>query len=134
MSLCLVAHNSLIGRVYKNWYLSSLETSAILNLAILAIATYYIRVTGGSQAAVTFTSVGIAFTTFIGIVFYHIKSQIRDSRLWRTVSNLYQSSQDELACNAENNLEIGDRYSTTREAIAPTVTWIKLREPLLEAD
>ena len=48
-------------RIYKTWSLGLLETSFILNLAILAMAILYTRLTGRSQNAVTFTSVGIAF-------------------------------------------------------------------------
>ena len=63
------------GTVYKSWYLIVLEVSFIINLGILAVATYhasYVNQSGGSQAAVTYTSVGIAFLKFVGIVTYHI--------------------------------------------------------------
>ena len=55
------------SRIYKTLSLGLLETSFIINLAILAVATLYIRPTGGNQNAVTFTSVGIAFATFMGL-------------------------------------------------------------------
>ena len=57
------------GFIYKKLYLDILEISFILNLGILAVATYYAKfaVVPVSQAAVTYTSVGIAFTTFIGV-------------------------------------------------------------------
>ena len=73
------------SRIYKTWSLGLLETSFITNLTILAVATLYIRLTGGSQNAVTFTSVGIAFTTFTGIVIYHSVQQIKGTRLWKTL-------------------------------------------------
>ena len=63
--------------VYKSWYLNALELSFILNLGILAAATYHVNQSGGSQAAVVYTSVGIAFLTFVGIVTYHISLQIK---------------------------------------------------------
>ena len=44
---------------------------------ILAVATIYVSQSGGSQAAVAYTSVGIAFLTFVGIVTYHIYIQIK---------------------------------------------------------
>ena len=68
---------ALSGMVYKSWCLNALELSFILNLGILAVATIYVKVSGGSQAAVAYTSVGIAFLTFIGIVTYHIYLQIK---------------------------------------------------------
>ena len=51
---------SLSGAVYNSWYLNALELSFILNLGILAVATYHVTLSGGSQAAVAYTSVGIA--------------------------------------------------------------------------
>ena len=45
--------------IYKTWSLGFLETSFILNLTILAVATLYIRASGGNQNAVTFTSISI---------------------------------------------------------------------------
>ena len=64
------------GMVYKKWCLNALELSFILNLGTLAAATYHVKLSGGSQAAVACTSVGIAFLTFVGIVIYHIYLQI----------------------------------------------------------
>ena len=61
----------LADKVYLNWYLNTLESSFILNLGILSLATLYIRGTGGSQVAATYLSVSIAFITFPGILFYH---------------------------------------------------------------
>ena len=70
---------ALSGMVYKNWHLNALELSFILNLVILTVATYVYHVThsGGNQAAVTYTSTGIAFLTFVGIVTYHIYVRIK---------------------------------------------------------
>ena len=68
---------ALSGKVYKSWYLNALELSFILNLGMLAAATYHVNQSGGSQAAVVYTSVGIAFLTFVGIVIYHIYKRIK---------------------------------------------------------
>ena len=51
--------------------------SFILNLGIFAVATYHVNQSGGSQAAVAYTSVGIAFFTFVGIITYHIYIRIK---------------------------------------------------------
>ena len=48
-----------------------------LNLDRLPVATYHVKLSGRSQAAVAYTSVGIAFLTFVGIVTYHIYIQIK---------------------------------------------------------
>ena len=75
----------LSSRIYKSWSLSLLETSFTLNLTILAVATLYIQPSGGNQNSATFISVGISFTTFIGIVIHHSIKQIKGTRLWRRV-------------------------------------------------
>ena len=68
---------ALSGMVYKSWYLNALELSFILNLGVLAVATYHVSQSGGNQAAVAYTSVGIAFLTFVGIITYHIYMRIK---------------------------------------------------------
>ena len=68
---------ALSGKVYKSRYLNALEVSFILNLGVLAVATHHVKLSDESQAAVTYTSVGIAFLTFVGIVTYHIYIRIK---------------------------------------------------------
>ena len=72
-------------RIYKTWSLGLLETSFIVNLAILAVATFYIHTSGGNQNAATFISVEIAFAVFTGIVIYHSVQQIKGTKVWRRV-------------------------------------------------
>ena len=64
-----------IGSCYKKWYLSLLESSFLCNLAILSAITLAI----GKQAAVVYTSVGITFCQFIGMVIYQAYVNIRRS-------------------------------------------------------
>ena len=71
------------GRIYKNWYIQALDVSYIVNIGILATATYYVRCAGGNQTALAYTSVGIALLTFIGIMVYHAITQIKGSHVWR---------------------------------------------------
>ena len=73
------------GGVYKKWYINVLESSFIFNLALLATATYQVKLAGGNQAAVFYSSVSVAFSTFIGIIIYHVFQRLRDSRAWRNV-------------------------------------------------
>ena len=63
------------GGVYRNWCLDALEGSFALNLIILVGATYHVQLSGRNQLAVGYTSVSIAFITFIGILVYHIFQQ-----------------------------------------------------------
>jgi len=76
------------GGVYKNWCLDALEGSFMLNLTILATATYHVNHSGGNQLAVGYTSVSITLGTFIGILSYHIFQQVRHTKLWKKVPKL----------------------------------------------
>ena len=60
------------GGVYRSWCLDALEGSFALNLIILAAATYNAKLSRGNQFAVGYTSVSIAFATFIGIFVVHL--------------------------------------------------------------
>ena len=66
------------GAVYRKLYVDFLETSFVVNLGVLAIATYYVKlaVVPVNQAAVVYTSVGVAFATFVGVVLYHTYLQV----------------------------------------------------------
>ena len=52
------------GGVYKNWGLDALEGSFVLNLIILGVATYHIKLSGCNQLVVGYTSVSIILATF----------------------------------------------------------------------
>jgi len=73
------------GGVYRNWCLNALEGSFILNLMILAAATYHVKLSGGNQLAVGYTSVIIALVIFLGILAYHIFRQVRATNLWKVL-------------------------------------------------
>ena len=72
--------------VYKTWPLDVLESSSFLNLGILSAATAYVQKSGGNQMAVTYTSVGIAFMTFIGVLCYHVYRIVTSTQAWRILS------------------------------------------------
>ena len=48
------------------------ETASLLNLAVLSIATFFITEDKDSQNVVAYISTGIAFTTFLAILVYHM--------------------------------------------------------------
>ena len=124
------------SRIYKTWTLGLLETSFIINLIILAVAALYIRPNGGNQNAATFTSVGIAFATFHGIVIYHSVQQIKGTRLWKRLRQRH----DYRVPLAEVHVDSGpedppDRVFMSR--YAPTCTVVdmrELREPCMATD
>jgi len=65
------------GGVYRNWHLDALEGTFALNLIILAastmyINTYHVSPSESDQLVLGYTSVSIAFATFIGILVFHV--------------------------------------------------------------
>ena len=60
----------------------------MLNMTILAALTYHVKVSKGNQFAVGYTSVTIAFVTFIGILAYHIFQQLRHTKLCKKFHKL----------------------------------------------
>ena len=60
------------GGIYRNWCLDALECSFALNLIILAAATFNVNHSNQNQLVVGYTSVSIAFATFIGIFVFQL--------------------------------------------------------------
>ena len=79
------------GGVYRNWCLDALEGSFALNLTILAAATYHVNLSGGNQLAVGYTSVSIAFATFIVILAFQLANVTGITqylkRKWKAIRN-----------------------------------------------
>ena len=121
--------------IYKKWSLGLLETSFIVNLTILAMVTFYIRPSGGNQNAVTFTSVGIAFATFTGIIIYHSVQQLKGTRLWKTVWLKYDSIRIPLIHVDLGSEDPPDYVLMPRSAPTQTVIDMReLREPCMATD
>ena len=77
---CLFAYLSLIGGVYKRWWLNLVETIFILNLLILSIATFYQINTAISIEPITYASTGISLSLFIAIILYHIATKVLNTK------------------------------------------------------
>ena len=71
ISLAILLYTSFTSRLYKKVYATILENLCFLNLGVLGIGTFYIRVVGGNQEALVTASVGLAFLEFCGITFFH---------------------------------------------------------------
>ena len=116
------------GGVYKNWCLDGLEGSFILNVIVLSVATYHVKLSGGNQRTVGHTSVTIALVTFIGILAYHIFQQLRQTKLWKKVPKLNLEFKKLNTKQAVNNLNNPTNNSTDSESVSLD----QLREPWLE--
>ena len=111
------------GGVYKNWCIDALEGSFALNVILLAAATYYVKLLKGNQLAVGYTSVTIAFVTFIGILAYHMSQQLRHTKLWKKMPKLNMKFKKLNTKKAVNN-SVNDPTES--------VNLGQLREPWLE--
>ena len=98
----LVAWAWLGGGIYRNWCLDALECSFALNLIILAAATYHVSLSGGNQLAVGYTSVSIAFATFIAILVIQLANVTRITQyLKRKCAALKVSTMNQNEAKAE---------------------------------
>ena len=117
-----------IGKqVYRHKYLDILEGSFIFNLGLLAAITFYVRVAGGNQAAVVYTSVSVAFVTFIGILTYHAFQQLQRWGYCLTYPKL------NIRTKSVNITDTSKNPSQAESKPSPTVpyTYMNYRESLL---
>ena len=130
-TFCIFFSTITFGGIFKNILLTLIEYSFFLNLGILSSATLFTTQTDGDQTTMVYTSVGIAFATFIIITIYHIlvrvtKKQQRQRFTEWVISKLrtvkfavkekkYQNNQNNPIQTAKHN------------------QLIELREPLLES-
>jgi len=80
-SLIILMHTS-IENVYKKLYLTLLKNSFVVNLGTLAVGTFFINQGGGNQAALVYTSVGVAFCQFVGIATIYVYSSLKGLRIF----------------------------------------------------
>ena len=137
-SLILMLSWLIRGGIYKKWPLDILESSFFLNLGILCTATVHVNNHGGNQAAVTYTSVGIAFVTFLGILFYHTYTKTTSSYPWRRFS-IWLSRRRNPQVVLEPVVAEGDNSAEENEPLLthiPRVVHMRdqYREPLLASN
>ena len=114
------------GGVYKNWGLDALEGSFVLNLIILGVATYHIKLSGGNQLVVGYSSVSIALATFSGTIAYHVFQQLRHSKLWKNVPKLNLKLKKK-----KTKQKVKNRNNSVKDP-TESVNLDQLREPWLE--
>ena len=69
--------------IYSQWPLNNLESSFLLNLAVLSVATGYFLNNGGNQEILSCASATVAFVTFIGIMLFHTYKLVKGIRAWQ---------------------------------------------------
>ena len=127
----LFAYLSIIGGVYKFWWLNVIESAFIMNLGLLSAAGLYKMAGDMSIALITYTSTSIAFVIFIVIVLYHIIIKVSETKCGKvTVANIKKFVNS--LRQRETELEPVDKY-ITKNGLESIVTYseVELREPLL---
>ena len=81
--------------IYSQWPLNILESSFILNLAVLSVATGYFLNNGGNQEILSCASATVAFVTFIGIMLFHTYKLVKGTRTWQYLAVCFQQKQQD---------------------------------------
>ena len=130
----LLCSSWVTGIVYKTTALSVLEASFILNLLVLSGWTIYNRHASNGdssdgQTALVCTSTGVAFSTFICIIFHHTYLYLKSTKL-----HLYFKRNKIKRGDRRMRGAVGESVGSAVDAPPnhpPTMTVIELREPLL---
>ena len=128
---------SIKGRVYEHKFSDILESSFILNLCVLSVATLYFKVKNFiSQPAIISLSVGISFVIFIGILFFHIYLLFESKNVWKYLANYSLFRKNWLLCKAFKIVSKEDESVTlnSNDQDVVTSTLVELREPLIDND
>ena len=140
MTACLGTLAWIQNGVYEKVYNNILEASIILNLCIFSAATFHVKETGGNQAALAYTFVGIAFVTFVLIFLYHVYLLLSKTSLWMKLihfmkDNNYRPLSNLKSVNGNDGSSDGNGKSLNlKGATAPVdvpTTIVELCEPLL---
>lgn len=135
--LSLLTYLAYVGLVYRKYYLSLLENSFFLNLGVLAAGTLYIRASGGNQAALAYTSVGISFAQFAVIVLIHVVYLLKGTRVVQWLVGIYyqyfQAPQQVVQPNRDEYEQLEDESAVNREAVGELlISYGDYREPVFK--
>ena len=127
--------------LYEKIHNDILEACFILNLCILAGATYHVKEIAGNQDILAYTSVGVAFVIFWGILFYHVFQRVQKTSIWKKLSKsskVKEHSKSFLRSFSHNNEKNNNEAHTddiplqdTETVQSPTTTTVEFREPVL---
>ena len=109
--------------VYKNRWVSILETCFLANLSVLSATLYYLDSTEDIRCRATSTSIAVSFLLFFGILSYHAFVKLRKTRYFNIV---YLKAREKFSGFSRNH-DIPMDSNTT----PPSSTMVELREELL---
>ena len=121
--------------IYKKWPLDILEASFIFNLGVTAYATLYANLSQTNMLpAVTYVSISMTFSVFMGIVVYHAYLQVCSSRVWRNFRNKHRRQNAvQVVPEAGEEGGVGGNAEDNHHELRPMVLLFnEFREPLLD--
>ena len=127
VTVCLATLAWLHHGIYERLYNDILEGFFILNLCIFAIAGYHVE-RYGTQAAIAYSSIGLAFATFLGIVLCHAYMILRNTAVWKKFVSKIKIFHTKNACDGRNQ----QSENCDSNGRGPTTTFLELRESLLD--
>ena len=129
-SFILLAWLYFTGWVYESLLNNCLEFIFLLNLGLTSIATLFSK-----QHAIIYTSTGIAFVIFIGIIHYHAQRQLFQTRigakLKKKLISLLHLKREEV--NVED-IQLQGELKNEELPKKVTYTVVGLTQPLLEEE
>ena len=131
----LFAYLSIIGGVYKLWWINLIESAFIMNLGLLSAAGLYkVAASVAITPIITSTSTGVAFVLLVAIVSYHLAAKISQTKcgkeLITCMNKTYRCLRErgaELRRNRENSVTESDSSDDN----IVTYTEVELTQPLL---
>ena len=127
-TFCFLYFSITFGGIYKSIILNVIEYSFFLNLGILSSATLFTTLTGGDQTAVVYTSVVIAFATFMIITFYHILVRVTKEQQRKRFTEVAISTLKTIKSTVKRKNKQSSHIQPATHSPS-----IQLREPLLES-
>ena len=135
----LFAYLSIIGGVYKVWWINLIESAFIMNLGLLSAAGLYkVAANVAMTPIITNMSTGVAFVLLIAIVSYHLAAKISQTKCGKkliacvnkTYRCLRESGAERIGRSRRNS--VTDSDSSDDNIV--TYTEVELAEPLLATD
>ena len=100
----IITITNICGEVYQIWYLNVLESSFLLNLAIVTIAAIN-ETSSHTYKSFLITSICISFILFIGIIIFHVYLRFSKGGSQETETENAEKSKRIDACSTEKKTE-----------------------------